>query len=441
MKSDSCNISRLRPLLFWVAINVLISDRSLMAQIAIRTGSIAQPERLLGHPHGQTAEGYSKSGPMDQDRFSTERNSMWMGTKKSGAVWQVSFNQPTQIGSILQINSDDSSSLKNSPRNYSWQVSDDGENWTILRDTVVLQETRLFRIHRLNQSITTNHIRIVVNLAYGAAPVLREVEFYAAVDAEIEFDDWIVAISSDEDPESVSLGMPFVSLARQCEGWENVPAQTLWHGDFDEEYVRIEPRPMCAFLSGSFLEWCQCRREPWRGVQQVLRNRCLPMWGACGGAQVLAILEDVGVDQPWDCPRCRNLDRPLLPIYSHIGHTGDAPCGDYSKCIGERGKYQMKIERQDPVFAGISEVFEIAESHIGQIDYIPKGWHRLVTNGPGAYTINQCLRADDCPIYAAQFHMELYQSTLETSKRIMSNFLRAAKEWSDLRSDGGQRQP
>ncbi len=382
MNSGSCMISRLWMLLLLVALYLSISHSSLKAQVADQTSSIARSEKLFGQPTGETAEGYSAFGPMDQNRFSIEFQSMWMGAKKSGSIWQVSFNKPTEIGSILQINSDDPFYLKHAPRNYSWQVSDDGENWTILRETVVLQETRLFRIHRLKQTVRTNHIRLVVNLSHGAAPALREVEFYAAVDAEIEFDDWIVAVSSDEDPENISIGMPFVSLARQCEGWENVTAQTLWHGDFDEEYVRIEPRPMCAFLSGSFLEWCQCRREPWRGVEQVLKNRGLPMWGACGGAQILAILEEVGVDQPWDCPRCRNTNRPLLPIYSHIGHTGDAPCGDYSKCIGERGKYRMKIERQDPVFAGISEIFEITESHIGQIDYVPRGWHRLVTNGP-----------------------------------------------------------
>ncbi|MFM8475701.1 MAG: alpha/beta hydrolase-fold protein, partial [Planctomycetaceae bacterium] len=98
------------------------------------------------------------------------------------------------------------------------------------------------------------------------------------------------------------------------------------------------------------------------------------------------------------------------------------------KCIGERGKFQMKIERPDPAFEGLPEIFEIVESHIGQINHVPKGWHRLVTKGPGAHTVNQCLRTDDGPTYAAQFHMEMYQSTVETSKQIMSNFLRVAQE-------------
>ena len=149
--------------------------------------------------------------------------SVWLGTRKSGSVWQTTFAEPTHIGSILQINSDDPQQLKNAPRNYSWQVSDDGEQWTILHETVVLQEYRLFRIHRLKQAVTTKHIRLVVNLSHGSAPALREVEFYSKVDAEIPCPEWIVAVSSDEDSDNVSLGMPFVSLARLCEGWEYVP--------------------------------------------------------------------------------------------------------------------------------------------------------------------------------------------------------------------------
>ena len=165
------------------------------------------------------------------------------------------------------------------------------------------------------------------------------------------------------------------------------------------------------------------------GVQAVLKSRNLPMWGACGGAQVFALLEETGVDQPWDCPRCRNKDNPLSPIYSHIGHLADAPCGDYSQNIGERGTFKMQVVADDPTFKGLPSIFDIHESHIGQIDYVPEGWTRVVTKGPGAHTENQVLRVKDCPIYSAQFHMETYANTPENSIQIMSNFLKLAKEW------------
>lgn len=163
-------------------------------------------------------------------------------------------------------------------------------------------------------------------------------------------------------------------------------------------------------------------------MQEVLANRHLPMWGACGGAQILAILQETGVDRPWDCPRCRDPAAPLLPVYSHIGHTDDGPCGDYSHCIAERGVTKLRVVAQDPVLDGLAPVFEIVESHVGQIAYVPSGWDRIVTKGPGAHTENQCLRVQDRYIYAAQFHIEL-PGTPDNSRRIMSNFLSLAKQW------------
>lgn len=380
-----------------------------------------------------TADGADPAAVLDGDRFSTETSRLWRGTAPSAQL-QFTFDPPRQIGAILQINGDHPELLQQAPRNYAWQVSDDGDTWRTLTDTVVRHETRMYRIHRLAEPVAACHLRLVINLTHGDAPAVREVEFFDDPAAEIPFPDWIVGVSSFEDEHTAAEALPFIRLARECPGWQQVPAQCLWHGDFNEEFVAVEPRPLCAFLSGSIQEWCQCSRETWRGVQQVLKSRRLPMWGACGGAQVLAILDETGVDRPWDCPRCRDPQKPLLPIYSHIGHTGPAPCGDYGRNIGERGLYQLRIVADDPVFAGVPDTFSIFESHVGQIDYVPGGWRRLVTKGDGAHTVNQCLRVIGAPIYAAQFHMEHYTETRDVSLRIMGNFLDEARRWREIES-------
>ncbi len=373
------------------------------------------------------ADGFQAAGAVDGNRFSCTPTSVWKATSGE-AWWQIQFAQPRRIGSLLQINGDHDVRLQNAPRNYVWQWSHDGQLWNNIRETVIRHEKRLFRIHRLKEPIETAYLRCKIFLSEGLAPALREVEFFAAVDADIPFDDWIVSIGSVEDRDRTFSDTRFIDLARQCTGWEKVPAQLIWHGDVDAEYVATEPRPLCAFLSGSFLEWCQRSREPWRGVQDVLRRRTLPMWGACGGAQILAILDETGVDHPWDCPRCRDPQQPLLPVYSHIGHHGPAPCGDYSKNVGERGKFKMRKVADDPAFAGLPDEFDVMESHVGQIAYVPHGWIRVVTNGPGAWTENQCLRVKDVPIYAAQFHIEM-EGTPANSQRIMANFLNEARLW------------
>ena len=51
-----------------------------------------------------------------------------------------------------------------------------------------------------------------------------------------------------------------------------LPAQQIWLTDFTPEFVDIEPRPLCAFLSGSFHDWCQVNREHWRGTSRVLEQ-------------------------------------------------------------------------------------------------------------------------------------------------------------------------
>ena len=94
----------------------------------------------------------------------------------------------------------------------------------------------------------------------------------------------------------------------------------------------------------------------------------------------------------------------------------------------------MELEKEDPAFAGLGREFQVMESHCGQIEWPPKGWELIVTAGPGTKTKSQCLRLTgqpgepDVPVYAAQFHIEL-DGTPETSRTIMGNFLRLAREW------------
>jgi hypothetical protein len=89
---------------------------------------------------------------------------------------------------------------------------------------------------------------------------------------------------------------------------------------------------------------------------------------------------------------CRDPNNPKLPVYTHIGHTGEAPCGDYSKNLGERGKYQVRIVARDPVFESLPDLFETTEAHVGRIAYVPRGWMRVAAKGPKGLTDNQCIR-------------------------------------------------
>ncbi|MCS7306501.1 MAG: hypothetical protein NZ602_15500 [Thermoguttaceae bacterium] len=304
-----------------------------------------------------------------------------------------------------------------------------------LPETLVERERWMFRLHRLKQPREAQYLRMAIQQCQGECPTVREVEFYAEPSAAVEFPDWAIVVNTEEGPLSPENSHLFVSLIRQCEDWKQLLFQQIAHADMDEAFAAAEPRPLCALLTGSGRQWCQFQREPWRGMQEVLKNRNLPIWGACGGAQILAILEDTGVDKPWDCPRCRDPTSPKSPIYTHIGHTGPAKCGDFSKNLSERGKYKVRIVARDPAFEGLPELFETMEAHYGQIAYLPKGWVRVVTKGSKGVTENQCIQVADRYIYAAQFHIER-PGTPETSQKIMSNFLKAAKRWGGYNPNG-----
>jgi hypothetical protein len=400
--------------------------------VAVSAAPAARDETAAA---SSTHPGTSPIGPLDGTRFSQAAVSTWRGEAGHAPwIWELKFARPRRVGAILQIVGDDAEVFQNAPKRAVWQVSD-GKNWTDLERTRVDHETRMFRLHRLEHAHEVHGLRMVIDEAVGEAPTLREIEIYAEPTAKVEFPDWIACVSTvDNKPDLLKVASPFVTLARQCEDWKDVKAQRLWMGDFDQEFTEIEPRPLCAFLTGNYRDWCEQDRNAWRGIGTVLGARSLPIWASCGGAQGLAILEETGVDRPWDCPRCRDPQHPKLPIYTHIGHTGPAPCGNYKQNLAERGRTNLKIETDDPVLAGLKNQFVSMESHIGQIAYPPKGWTRLVTAGDGAKTANQLIRLDGRPIYAAQFHIEMVGAP-ETSKRIMTNFLHQAQDYWRTRSD------
>lgn len=384
-----------------------------------------------------TASGSPASGAIDGNRFALQPGAFWKGASGEKTWWwQLRFSEPRPVGAILQVHGDQPSILSGAPSRYRWQASLDGQHWQDLSETEVRQERRLYRLHRLAAACRASYLRLVIDASLGEAPVLREVEVYADPSARIEFGDWIIAVNTATQDRSLpGFAAGFERLVRECPGWENVCLQHVWLGDVDESFVAAEPYPLCALLSGNTLEWCQQPHEPWRGIQEVFQHRNLPIWAACGGGQALAILHETGVDKPWDCPRCRDPQAPKLPVYSHIGHSGPAKCGDYTKNIWERGKFNVRRVARDPVFQGLPDVFEVMESHVGQVAYVPDGWVRVATRGPGALTENQCLRVADRYIYAAQFHLEM-AGTPENSRKIMGNFLRLAKAWGGYNPEG-----
>lgn len=396
--------------------------------------------RTLNQNHAITASpsqvSFDPYGAYDNDRFSYTAGQIWKGQNGQASwYWQIQFNQPQQIGSILQITGDHEQDIFiNAPSEYIWEYSTDGQQWTSISETSTANNDRLFRIHRLTQPITAKYFRLEIADCHGNYPSIREIEFYPETDSTILFPEWIVALCITESSGLPGHAQGFISLAKSCPEFTDIQAQEVWLEDFNDVFLNIEPYPLATFLSGSFVEWCERTRPPFAGLQQVVENGNIPIWGSCGGAQLLGLILDPGCQNEWDCPRCRNPIDPLSPIYGHIGYLNPliepTYCGNYDNAIMETGPRYVQKVGDDPAFAGLSSVFRVFESHMGQLEYLPTGWHRTATKSVDTYTENQCFRQNDRYIYGAQFHIENYhKDTWSNSITIMSNFLNLALQW------------
>ena len=291
----------------------------------------------------------------------------------------------------------------------------------------------MFRVHRLKEPRTVSYLRLCIRKIDGKYPTLREVEFYPEVDSKIDFPEWCVSVNTSSD-QLPGEGQKFAKSLKLIEGGDHIVAQEIRLSEFQESLLKVEPRPLCAFMSGNLTDWCQKDREDWRGTQEIVQNGRIPIWAACGGAQGLAILFEHGLETPWDCPHCRDPRQPLTPIYSHIHDVEWRPCGDYSKCVHESGPTKVRQTANDPVFEGLSREFPIIESHCGQVAWVPKAWELIATAGEGAKTRMQCMRLKNRYIYAAQFHFEL-EGTPQSSRTILTNFIKVAQAAGGYRMD------
>ncbi len=185
----------------------------------------------------------------------------------------------------MQIVGDHEFALRNAPKSYAWEISQDGHLWRPLAGAAQIDERRLYRLHRLPRAERGRFIRLNIQAAHGDFPVVREIEIWPDPQAPILFPDWVVAVNVTHDSRLPGEGQAFIPLAKSCAGGHSLQAQQIWLTDLCDTFLAAEPRPLCGFLSGSYRDWCEVNREHWRGVQEVLSDKRLPLWASCGGAR------------------------------------------------------------------------------------------------------------------------------------------------------------
>ena len=382
---------------------------------------------------------YPASAANDGDRYSCGEGQCWRGAKGASPwTWQIDFAKPTRVAKVYQIMGSDLHVRRFAPTDYVWQWSENGTAWHDISGSAVTDDTRIFRVVQFTAPVRAHHFRMRITAATDDAPSLREIEMYTSSQDSVISDPWFYVVITEMTAKLPGWGADFVNTARKCVGWGNVQAQFVMVRDFKETILQPEPRPLCAFLSGSLQDWCQVDRSDYEGVEGVLKNRNLPMWASCGGCQLLLILTAHGTKVPWICPHCE-WNRPDYykaaphPFnYGHIHCQGQPRCGEYN-CVMEKGDYDLRKLLPDPALSGVPDLFNVNESHMGEIKWVPSDWVLIATKGPRGLTVNQIMRVRNRYVYAAQCHVE---ASGRDRLAICKNFLDLAKSWGGYNPNG-----
>ncbi|MCU0979879.1 MAG: discoidin domain-containing protein [Pirellulaceae bacterium] len=199
-----------------------------LAALAIALGRIAFGAVIASSEQ----PGFPAQAAVDGDRFACTGARAWAGAANQRTWWwQREFAETQTVGAILQIVGDHERTLRNAPKSYTWEISQDGHSWRPLAGAAQNDERRLYRLHRLSRAERGRFIRLNIQAAHGDFPVVREIEIWPDPQAPVLFPDWVVAVNVTHDSKLPGEGQAFVPLAKSCVGGHALQAQQIWLTD------------------------------------------------------------------------------------------------------------------------------------------------------------------------------------------------------------------
>jgi GMP synthase (glutamine-hydrolysing) len=173
----------------------------------------------------------------------------------------------------------------------------------------------------------------------------------------------------------------------------------------------IDRRPAFIVLSPNGIPWCRYRgqngeklKDFFRSLKVIVEEMNVPVIGICGGHQALALAFGGKVG-------------PIL--------GGEDDCFPYGKNPIEKGRHDLDIVRDDPLFKGLGKTINLVQSHTDEVKRLPKGFICLAKNELCPY---QIIRHPSRPAYGVQAHTEYFHSRRPDGGILLENFLRIARE-------------
>jgi GMP synthase (glutamine-hydrolysing) len=159
--------------------------------------------------------------------------------------------------------------------------------------------------------------------------------------------------------------------------------------------------PSHIILSGQSHPWDQYSSESLAGIFYVIRAARRPILGVCGGHQQMALAFGAPVD-----------------LIERI-----APGEGYQGAFRERGYCEVELSSKahSPLFDGLPDKMTVWESHCDEVKTLPPDFIQTATNEVSEI---QAMQHSSLPLYAVQFHPELFDEEHPHGRTILENFLK-----------------
>jgi len=189
-----------------------------------------------------------------------------------------------------------------------------------------------------------------------------------------------------------------------------------------ENMAKLHPTFLA--LSPNGMPWCRYRGNNGldldnflRSLKIIVEEMNIPVIGICGGHQALALA----------------FGGKVGPI-----RGGEDDCFPYGNNPTERGRHNVYVVADDPLFQGMGKTVNLVQNHYDEVKRLPAGFVRLAQNELCGY---QIIKHPTKPAYGVQAHTEYYLKTRPDGGLLLKNFLGIAKTHNELvrKSPGGEK--
>ena len=157
--------------------------------------------------------------------------------------------------------------------------------------------------------------------------------------------------------------------------------------------------PSHVVLSGQSHPWDRYAPQSLAGVFHLVRDARQPILGVCGGHQQMALAFGAPVD-----------------LIERI-----APGEGYEGAFRERGYCEVELSSESPLFQGLPQKLTVWESHCDEVKELPPDFIRTANNQVSDI---QAMQHTSLPLFAVQFHPELFDEEHPHGRMILENFLK-----------------